>query len=204
MRKLLSLLLLTLGIIPLARVAHAQSGSVTVTVVAPASLGTITISPASFYQSTAASPVLTSSTNGFNSTCTAQWDSSALVVTYSATTQKLTATVTAAMTATLGPHTITLTCTPPALTMNSPVILPNARLGQTYSADLASLAQLKGGIPPYSFTLTSGSLPSGLSLSSAGVVTGTALSAGSANFGFTVTDSSGAAMMFQVNSRRTT
>lgn len=80
--------------------------------------------------------------------------------------------------------------------MNSPVTLPNATVGQNYTANLAQLTNLKGGVPPYSFSLNSGSsLPTGLSLQSSGVVTGTPSGVGSSTFGFTVADSSGAAIM---------
>jgi len=73
--------------------------------------------------------------------------------------------------------------------------LPNAQVGQAYSANLAQIAKVSGGVPPYSFSLTSGSLPLGLKLSSSGIVAGTTLSVGSFNFGYTVTDSSGLALV---------
>jgi hypothetical protein len=90
----------------------------------------------------------------------------------------------------------TISCTPTALTMNTPIVLPNAQQGTAYIASLANLAQLAGGVPPYTWTLSSGSLPAGLSLSSSGLVTGTPSGAGSSSFGFTVTDSSGLAFNF--------
>jgi hypothetical protein len=77
------------------------------------------------------------------------------------------------------------------------VTLPNFQLGKPYSADLASLTAVKGGVTPYTFSLSSGSLPIGLSLSSAGVVAGTPSAAGcfKCSFGFTVMDSSGHAQL---------
>lgn len=177
---------------------RAQTQTTTITIVAPASLGTVTPTPAHFYQNLAAPISFASSTNGFNSSCTATAGTAALPVTYSSTTLGLTATLTAAMT-NLTPGstlTITLTCTPSPLTMNSPVVLPNAQAGVSYSASLSTLTGLSGGVPPYTWALSSGSLPSGLTLSSSGVVAGVPSSSGSSTFGFMVTDSSGLALNF--------
>ncbi|MGB9255008.1 MAG: putative Ig domain-containing protein, partial [Candidatus Korobacteraceae bacterium] len=55
--------------------------------------------------------------------------------------------------------------------------LPNAAVNVLYSAPLAAI----GGVTPYSWTM-SGTLPSGLSLNSAGVISGTPISTGSATF----------------------
>lgn len=193
MRKL-ALLLGLLFALPL----FGQTATTTITIVAPASLGTITPTPTHFYQNTAAPISLASSTNGFNSSCTATVGSASLTVTYSSTTQALTGTLTAAMTSPApGTNvTITITCTPSPLSMNSPVVLPNGQVGQSYTANLASLGGLSGGIPPYTFALASGSLPAGLTLSSSGVVTGTPSGAGSLVFSVKVTDSSGVALIY--------
>src|ERR1700761_967698 len=50
--------------------------------------------------------------------------------------------------------------------------------------------QASGGVPPYSWSLQSGSLPSGLTLSTAGAISGTPASAGAYPVTFAVTDSS--------------
>jgi hypothetical protein len=67
--------------------------------------------------------------------------------------------------------------------------LPSGTQKSAYQADLAATA----GVPPYSWSLASGStLPSGLSLSSAGIISGTLASTvnvGSYNFTAKVTDS---------------
>ncbi len=63
--------------------------------------------------------------------------------------------------------------------------LPNGTVGASYSATL----QAAGGTPPYSWTLTSGSLPSGLTLSISGVIAGTPTSAQTYTFTVQVTDS---------------
>jgi hypothetical protein len=87
--------------------------------------------------------------------------------------------------------TITITCTPATLTLNTPVTLPNGQVGKTYSASLLTLTGLSGGVPPYTWTCNSPCpLPAGLALSSSGVLSGVPSAAGSATFNFTVTDSS--------------
>lgn len=64
--------------------------------------------------------------------------------------------------------------------------LAGATAGQQYSADLAA----SGGIPPYTWSVTSGSLPSGLSLDPAtGAISGTPASTGASTFTVSVTDS---------------
>ena len=65
----------------------------------------------------------------------------------------------------------------------APSSLPNATVGIAYSQALIA----SGGTGPYSFTVTSGVLPAGLSLSAAGVLSGSATSAGSFSFGVTAT-----------------
>jgi Putative Ig domain len=50
--------------------------------------------------------------------------------------------------------------------------------------------QASGGVPPYSWSLQSGSLPGGLNLSAAGAISGTPTSAGAYPLTFVVTDSS--------------
>lgn len=171
-----------------------NSNSVTVTVVAPPGCA-ITVSPSNYYQNTAATMAISvSSCAPASSSCTAKWDTTNLPVAFS--NASFAASVSAAMTATTGNHTVVLTCPLPQLSMTIPVTLPNAKAGTAYSADLGALAGLKGGILPYKFSLSSGSLPVGLSLSSSGVVTGIPGGAGSFSFDFTVTDSSGIVARF--------
>ncbi len=65
--------------------------------------------------------------------------------------------------------------------------LPNATLNTAYSASLTAA----GGVTPYTFSLVSGtSLPTGLTLSSAGAISGTPTTAGSTTFSVQVVDSS--------------
>jgi hypothetical protein len=75
-------------------------------------------------------------------------------------------------------------------------VLPNGTVGTTYSASLLTLTGLSGGVPPYTWTLNSGSLPAGLALSSSGVVSGVPSGAGSNAFSIKVQDSSGIAFDF--------
>ena len=66
--------------------------------------------------------------------------------------------------------------------------LPSGTVGQAYSATLAA----SGGTAPYSWSLSGGSLPTGLSLSTNGVISGTPTVAGTSNFTVKVTDEAGA------------
>lgn len=63
--------------------------------------------------------------------------------------------------------------------------LPNAVVGQAYSQGLSAT----GGQPPYNWSVIAGSLPSGLALSSNGVISGTPIGAVIANFTVRATDS---------------
>ncbi len=76
------------------------------------------------------------------------------------------------------------------VTVSAPVItttsLPNGKVGTTYSTSLVA----SSGTPPYTWSLTSGTLPAGLSLSASGVISGTPTAAVSAaSLTFKVTDS---------------
>ena len=70
----------------------------------------------------------------------------------------------------------------------APTSLPNGVVGAPYSQTLIA----NGGDAPYTFTVSSGALPNGLSLNpQTGLISGTPTSAGSANFTITATDSQG-------------
>ncbi len=80
---------------------------------------------------------------------------------------------------------LTLTIAVASLAVNT-AWLPNGQLGTAYSATLAA----SGGSTPYTWTLSSGTMPDGLSLSSAGVISGTPTAVASATpLTFSVTDS---------------
>lgn len=70
----------------------------------------------------------------------------------------------------------------------SPGTLPASTVATAYSQTLTA----SGGSGPYSFAITAGAVPAGLSLSPAGVLSGTPTASGSFNFTVTATDSSGA------------
>jgi hypothetical protein len=80
------------------------------------------------------------------------------------------------------PYTVVIN--PPTLTITTASPLPNTPMG-AISIPLAAA----GGTPPYKWSVTAGSLPSGASLSTAGVVTGAATAQGAFTFTATVTDS---------------
>jgi hypothetical protein len=73
-----------------------------------------------------------------------------------------------------------------SLTVN-PASLPNGLQGTSYSQTVTA----SGGTGPYTFAVTSGALPAGLSLSSAGAITGTPSAGGSASFTIQATDTLG-------------
>jgi Putative Ig domain len=104
---------------------------------------------------------------------------------------------------TVGSSTVTIhatdSVTPTANTVTGPVVitvspvptltltgsLPNATLGVAYSQTLTAT----GGVKPYTYSLTAGSLPPGLSLSaSTGTISGTPTQVGASSFTVTVTD----------------
>ncbi|MGH9534705.1 MAG: Ig domain-containing protein [Terriglobales bacterium] len=79
---------------------------------------------------------------------------------------------------------------PPATPLSvATTTLPAGTTGQAYAATLAAT----GGTAPYSWAITQGQLPSGLSLAASGAVSGTPQSAGSATITAQVIDSKGAA-----------
>jgi hypothetical protein len=64
--------------------------------------------------------------------------------------------------------------------------LPTGTAGSAYTAPLSAT----GGVSPYAWTITSGSLPAGLTLSPSGLISGTPTSAGTSTFAVQVSDSS--------------
>ncbi len=88
-----------------------------------------------------------------------------------------------------GPYTgarpYSFTVAAPTITL-TPTVLPNLTVGSAYS----QVVSASGGTAPYSYTVTAGALPSGLTLASNGTVSGTPTTAGPFNFTVTANDSS--------------
>jgi large repetitive protein len=78
-----------------------------------------------------------------------------------------------------------VTINPPFLITLSPSTLPNGDDGIPYNQTITAT----GGQPPYTFAVTSGTLPTGLTLSTTGVLSGTPTATGTFSFTVTATDS---------------
>jgi hypothetical protein len=81
-------------------------------------------------------------------------------------------------------YILTVNCPTIAIT---PTSLPTATVSLPYSQTMSSA----GGLAPYSYLVTSGTLPAGLTLTSAGVLSGTPTSTANASFTIRSTDSNG-------------
>jgi hypothetical protein len=79
--------------------------------------------------------------------------------------------------------TVTESTTPLSITTTS---LPSGTVGVSYGANLSAT----GGKTPYTWSITNGNLPLGLSLSTGGLISGTPTTAGTYNFTIQVKDSS--------------
>jgi outer membrane autotransporter protein len=69
----------------------------------------------------------------------------------------------------------------------APATLPNPTVGTAYSQTVSA----SGGTAPYTFAVTAGATPAGLSFSAAGVLSGTPTASGTFNFTVTATDGNG-------------
>lgn len=84
-------------------------------------------------------------------------------------------------------YTLTIDAVPcPTITI-SPSTLPNATVGTNYTQVLTA----SGGQAPYTFSLLSGALPTGIALSSSGTISGTPTASGTSNFTIRVIDNNG-------------
>jgi len=81
--------------------------------------------------------------------------------------------------------TLTLTVAAPTITL-SPSAVTNATVATAYSQTITA----SGGTAAYTYAITAGALPAGLTLSSGGVLSGTPTAGGTFNFTVTATDSS--------------
>lgn len=85
-----------------------------------------------------------------------------------------------------GSKTMTLRLATPFILVD-PVGLPTATVGASYSQTLA----VNGGTSPYTFSLADGTVPTGLSLSTAGLLTGAPTSPGTSLFTVLIVDANG-------------
>jgi hypothetical protein len=81
---------------------------------------------------------------------------------------------------------------PVPITISSPSPLPLSTIGTAYAQTLSA----SGGTPPYSWTVVSGNLPPGLTLSSAGVISGMPTAFGTYFVTVQIADSTGATTSF--------
>jgi uncharacterized repeat protein (TIGR01451 family) len=84
-----------------------------------------------------------------------------------------------------GSQAYTLTVNAPTISV-APATLPNSTIGTAYSQTVSA----SGGTAPYTFAITAGALPVGLTLSSNGTLSGPLTAGGTFNFTITATDSS--------------
>ncbi|RYY17393.1 MAG: hypothetical protein EOO36_09775, partial [Cytophagaceae bacterium] len=85
----------------------------------------------------------------------------------------------------LASNTYSLTSPPPVVTV-APATLPNGMVGAAYSQTITA----SGATAPYTYAITAGALPAGLTLTSGGVLAGTPTAGGSFTFSVTATDAS--------------
>jgi Putative Ig domain len=107
--------------------------------------------------------------------------------TYSLTVQAKDSSATPQTASTSASIAISAAAAPLQMTTTS---LPAAQVGSAYSATLTAT----GGVPPYTWSLASGSLPAGLALSGSGTISGTPSATGTSSFEVTLTDSAGASV----------
>ncbi|WP_404339791.1 putative Ig domain-containing protein [Sphingomonas sp. MMS12-HWE2-04] len=84
-----------------------------------------------------------------------------------------------------GSRALSLTVTAPTIAL-APAALPNATVATPYSQAITA----SGGTAGYSYAVTAGALPAGLTLSPTGTLSGTATASGTFTFTVTATDSS--------------
>ncbi len=137
--------------------------------------------------------------SGFPADAVVHWNGTALSTTYVSASQ-INAFVTAGLLSTAGTASVTVVSseTPESnaltftissavtqqLSIRTPPILPVGHVGTAYSQAFI----VGGGVKPYTWSLIAGAMPSGLSLSSAGVISGIPTAAEDLSFTVQVTD----------------
>jgi hypothetical protein len=142
--------------------------------------------------------------SGLPAGVTAAWSANPLVAASSVSLNPATLTLTASATAAVGATSIVATAAGDGLVASQrislqvqraapvtlavlPVALAAGTVGTPYPQTAITAG---GGVAPYSYAVSSGALPAGLTLSTAGVLTGAPAAAGSFSFTITATDSS--------------
>ncbi len=166
------------------------------TVAATQTQVTVTVTPATATVASGANQQLTASVSGgTTTTASAQvtWSASAGTVSstglFTAPNTSVAASATVSATSVADPTAfalavISITPVSSSTLKVSTSALPNATQGASYSSTLAA----SGGTLPYTWRMASGSLPAGLSLTSAGAFTGSPTNAGTSTFTAQVTD----------------
>ncbi|MEO4001766.1 putative Ig domain-containing protein [Mesorhizobium sp. CAU 1732] len=157
-----------------------SAGTLAYTLAVANSVETLALTP------TAADPSATIAVNG--QTIASGTASPAIVLNVGVTT--IVVVVTAQDGSTTQTYTITVNRAAPAVIDLTPAAgaLPGATIGAAYNQTLAA----SGGASPYSYALTAGTLPAGLTLTADGTLSGTPTAAGGASFTVTATDANGA------------
>jgi hypothetical protein len=169
------------------------TGSTTFTVQTPPTLNSIAVTPANptivaggtqqfaatgSYSDGSTQNVTSQATWSSSTTTVATINGSAMATAVSAGTT----TISAALSGVMGSTTLTVQAVPLAITAAS---LPTGTVSVAYSATLTA----SGGTLPYTWLVSSGGLPAGLTLnSSSGAITGTPTTAGALSFTAKVTD----------------
>jgi hypothetical protein len=152
----------------------------------------VTISPASASTTTSGTIQFAATVQGTVSTKSVTWKASSGSITASGLYTAPSSPGTATVTATSDADSTKSTSAVVAVTVGTPLQITTSTLADgivqlAYTATLAA----KGSTPPYSWSITSGSLPPGLSFSTVGTISGTPTTAGSYSVEMTVSDSSG-------------
>ena len=144
------------------------------------------------------------SVSGLPAGVTAAWSANPLVAASSVSANPATLTLTTSATAAVGVTTVVVTATGDGLVASQSLslqvrqaqavpltVLPAALATGTVGTPYPQTAiTASGGVAPYSYAVSSGALPTGLTLSAAGVLSGTPAAVGSFPFTVTAADSS--------------
>ena len=171
---------------------HATDLGLRLTVEGEASKVTVTINPASATVASGATQQLSAEVHGASSSLV-RWSASAGTVStsglFTAPTVSSTTTATVTATSAAAPDasasaTVSVTAGTSSKLAVTTSGLPDASQGAPYSAGLSAA----GGSQPYTWKITAGALPAGMSLDGAGMLSGNPSKTGSFSFTATVTD----------------